>query len=380
MCFHLYIYSLHLLLDLYSNFRDDYRLITDLLPHLAKYFFLHKGDSSIPLDQIKSLIGPHMIFASITNNGFKASGRACVTNLVKEFRKESKNFFQELTFSQPIFYSKKDSVENWINSSFCLDWSKDVDSKDVKDDFPIGCPSPDECQLFYINRTTLFSYHKGPEALLQKLTRLYFSYDYVANANVIQAMADSPDHHLFCLLPPTSHKSKMPEILCFIFLRIENEDSPFNWTHDNFSIDGGSSISKLIEQEYLSSKLLSLHGARVIRIAINPKYDVPEYGYDRRALQLVEEYFKGNFNIKLIDEEVTPIEEVFQKIGINMLDISPRDDCLRVLDYIVVSIGMTQGSLKFWRRNGEQQEEESSSNYFPRNETLIEIYNQRKRR
>ncbi|XP_015791858.1 RNA cytidine acetyltransferase [Tetranychus urticae] len=314
--------------------------------------------ASIPFDQVKSLIGTFIVFLSITNNGYKASGRSHVSNLMKDLRRLSSNPLEEFTLSDPVLFSKKDSVEKWLNKSLCLDWVNS--EKDDKDNF--GCPAPEECQLFYINRETLFSYHKLPETLLQKLMNIYFASDYTANANAIQLMADSPDHHLFVLLPPTAHKSKVPEVLCFIFLRLENEDSPLNWAQDNFNADGDSSISKLIQQEYLSSKLMSLHGARIIKIAINPKYDLQEYGYDRRALQLVEEYFKGNFNIKLMNEEVTPIEKVFEKIGLN-LEITPRSDCeplflkleerkAEVLDYIVVNIGLTGNILKFWRRNG----------------------------
>lgn len=90
-------------------------------------------------------------------------------------------------------------------------------------------PPRESCDLYYVNRDTLFSYHKDSEIFLQVLSvpitlqfsptiigsqssmgfyafflqrmmTLYVSSHYKNSPNDLQLMADAPAHHLFVLL------------------------------------------------------------------------------------------------------------------------------------------------------------------------------------
>ena len=120
-------------------------------------------------------------------------------------------------------------VETWLNNLLCLDvdsvFSGSGDQKEKH-----GCPEPSECQLYYINRDTLFSFHDASEKFLQRLMSLYVASHYKNSPNDLQMMSDAPAHHLFCLLPPMKKKDgatkeKLPKVLVFIQVCLEGEIS-----------------------------------------------------------------------------------------------------------------------------------------------------------
>ena len=51
-------------------------------------------------------------------------------------------------------YAAGDKVESWLLELLCLNAAEHVPK------LPARLPHPTECDLFYINRDTLFSYHK----------------------------------------------------------------------------------------------------------------------------------------------------------------------------------------------------------------------------
>jgi N-acetyltransferase 10 len=107
-------------------------------------------------------------------------------------------------------YRPGDAVENWLNKLLCLDVSNVAPVKS-------GCPPKDDCDLYYINRDTLFCYHRASEAFLQRIVSLFVASHYKNTPNDLQMMSDAPAHHLFCLLGPTSpDSSSLPEVLCVI--------------------------------------------------------------------------------------------------------------------------------------------------------------------
>ena len=61
-------------------------------------------------------------------------------------------------------YAAGDKVEAWLHEVLCLDAAEHVPRP------PPRLPHPDECDLFYVNRDTLFSYHRASEV---RLARLY---------------------------------------------------------------------------------------------------------------------------------------------------------------------------------------------------------------
>ena len=53
-------------------------------------------------------------------------------------------------------YAAGDKVESWLLELLCLNAAEHVPK------LPARLPHPTECELYYINRDTLFSYHKVP--------------------------------------------------------------------------------------------------------------------------------------------------------------------------------------------------------------------------
>lgn len=78
---------------------------------------------------------------------------------------------REITLETPIRYNPGDPVENWLNRLLCLDAS-------IVSRASSGCPHPDECELYAVDRDSLFSYHKVSEVFLQRLMALYVASHY----------------------------------------------------------------------------------------------------------------------------------------------------------------------------------------------------------
>ena len=322
--------------------------------------------AAIPLPIVKSLIGSYLVFMSSTINGYEGTGRSLSLKLLQQLRQQSVTFGQktgtaltgrnlhELTLNESIRYQSGDDVEQWLNKLLCLD-ATIVEAPPVA-----GCPVPDDCDLYYINRDTLFSYHPASEAFLQRLVALYVSSHYKNSPNDLQMMSDAPQHHLFCLLPPITRnqksKVKIPDVLCFIQICFEghiSEESIMN-SLSRGKRAAGDMIPWTISQQFQDSHFGSLSGVRVVRIATNPNYQ--GMGYGTRALKLLEHYFSGQFNIDLNedfekDAEMTN-EEHNEQSDKKTLLLSLSERKAEMLDYLGVSFGLTSELLKFWKRAG----------------------------
>ncbi|CEG79557.1 Putative tRNA(Met) cytidine acetyltransferase [Rhizopus microsporus] len=126
---------------------------------------------------------------------------------------------KEVKLEEPIRYAPNDPVEKWLNKVLCLD--ANIVSKNIQ-----GCPHPSECELYYVNRDTLFSYHPVSETFLQRMMSLYVASHYKNSPNDLQLMSDAPAHHLFVLLPPVNEKtSSLPDPLVVIQVCLEGEIS-----------------------------------------------------------------------------------------------------------------------------------------------------------
>ena len=85
----------------------------------------------------------------------------------------------EVSLNESIRYANEDPVEKWLNELLCLDATS---SPKILS----GCPVPSSCDLYYVNRDTLFSYHKASEEFLQRLMALYVASHYkVSNSKTI---------------------------------------------------------------------------------------------------------------------------------------------------------------------------------------------------
>ena len=83
----------------------------------------------------------------------------------------------EIQLNQPIRYGNGDPIEKFLNDLLCLDATKDIQS------LTAGFPHPNECELYFVNRDTLFSYHNQTEKFLSKIMNIFVSSHYKNTPN-----------------------------------------------------------------------------------------------------------------------------------------------------------------------------------------------------
>ncbi|RIB09076.1 helicase-domain-containing protein [Gigaspora rosea] len=208
--------------------------------------------AAIPLPLVKNLIGPYLVFMASTINGYEGTGRSLSLKLIQQLREQSRGFvgqenraepdddvtvinrngktkkdaftsfngaltggriLREIKLEEPIRYGPNDPVEQWLNKLLCLDAT--IISKNVQ-----GCPHPQQCELYWVNRDTLFSFHPVSELFLQRMMALYVASHYKNSPNDLQLMSDAPAHHLFVLLPPIKGDNSLPDPLCVVQVRM----------------------------------------------------------------------------------------------------------------------------------------------------------------
>ncbi|XP_059479969.1 RNA cytidine acetyltransferase [Neocloeon triangulifer] len=331
--------------------------------------------AAIPLPYVKSLLGPYLVFLSSTINGYEGTGRSLSLKLIKQLRVQAApigenmnkqkstsaatgRVLQEVVLNESIRYKPGDEVEKWLTEVLCLD---------VTSIAPVmsGCPPPENCELYYINRDTLFCYHKASEAFLHRIMALYVASHYKNTPNDLQMLSDAPAHHLFCLLGPVDpNQKKLPEVLVVVQVCLEGVISKETIASglQRGKKAAGDLIPWTVAQQYQDKEFPNLSGARIVRIATNPDYQ--GMGYGTRALEILKQYY--NMKIPSIDEESRPIcaIEAVESESVGLLDevIEPRKSLPPLLlklserpperlDYIGVSFGLTEELLKFWKKS-----------------------------
>ncbi|MCH93997.1 UPF0202 protein, partial [Trifolium medium] len=151
---------------------------------------------------------------------YEGTGRSLSLKLVQQLQEQSQKsakstegtgrLFKKIELSESIRYASGDPIESWLNTLLCLDVSNAIPNIS-------RLPPASECDLYYVNRDTLFSYHKDSELFLQRMMALYVASHYKNSPNDLQLMADAPAHHLFVLLGPVDEsKNQLPDILCVV--------------------------------------------------------------------------------------------------------------------------------------------------------------------
>ncbi|XP_076801006.1 RNA cytidine acetyltransferase-like [Clavelina lepadiformis] len=335
--------------------------------------------AAIPLPLVQKLIGPYLVFLSSTVNGYEGTGRSLSLKLVKQLREQSLTLntatkqatasplgrsLYEITLEESVRYAPADPIEDWLNNLLCLNCGSSSFSR-----INVGCPPPSSCDLYYVNRDTLFCYHKASEAFLQRLMSLYVASHYKNTPNDLQLLSDAPAHHIFCLLPPvSSEQGTLPDVLCVLQICLEGEISKSS-VESSLALGkraAGDLIPWTVSEQFQDHGFASLSGARVVRIATHPDYQ--GMGYGSRALQLLEKYYEGEITsldetteTHFEDSNVNVISE--QELGLMDEVLTPRKNlppllwklCERrpeKLDYVGVSYGLTAPLLKFWSRSG----------------------------
>ncbi|XP_064600007.1 RNA cytidine acetyltransferase-like [Liolophura sinensis] len=343
--------------------------------------------AAIPLPLVKSLLGPYLVFMSSTISGYEGTGRSLSLKLVQQLRAQSSTFgtassevakaakmggntdstisatgrvLHEVILTDSIRYANGDPVESWLNSLLCLDATS-------VPRITSGCPLPEHCDLYYVNRDTLFSYHKASEAFLQRIMSLYVASHYKNSPNDLQMLSDAPAHHIFVLLGPVDPSGQgLPEVLCVLQVCFEGEIS--KQTIMNSLSRGqraaGDLIPWTVSQQFQDNDFPGLSGARVVRIATHPDYQ--GMGYGTRALQVLQQYYEGKIP-NLSEEGEEPQEHIAtvsdQEVGLLQEKLAPRKNLPPLLlklserraenlDYLGVSYGLTAGLLRFWKKSG----------------------------
>ncbi|KAA0190246.1 hypothetical protein HAZT_HAZT001215 [Hyalella azteca] len=239
--------------------------------------------AAIPLPLVRRLLGPYLVFLSSTVAGYEGTGRSLALKLIAELREETnksvpqnsdlkkttttaKRKLVELTLKESIRYRSGDPVEAWLSALLCLEPSLPS--------LPTPLPSPEECQLFYVNRDSLFSYSQVTEEFLGSVQSLLVSSHYRNSPDDLQQLSDAPAHHLFALLTPQAHTDSLPSVLVVIQVVLEGGISRSSTIKGLSCSDGerpaGDLIPWTLSNAFQNYELPQLSGARVLRIATHP--------------------------------------------------------------------------------------------------------------
>ncbi|KAA8530952.1 hypothetical protein F0562_005681 [Nyssa sinensis] len=331
--------------------------------------------AAIPLPVVKSLLGPYLVFLSSTVNGYEGTGRSLSLKLLQQLEEQSQmsaksvegslsgRLFKKIELSESIRYASGDPIESWLHALLCLDIANSIPNI-------TRLPPPGECDLYYVNRDTLFSYHKDSELFLQRMMALYVASHYKNSPNDLLLMADAPAHHLFVFLGPVDEsKNQLPDIFCVIQVCLEGQisrKSAIKSLSDGHQPFGDQIPWKFCEQ-FQDTVFPSLSGARIVRIATHPS--AMRLGYGSTAVELLTRYFEGQLTpISEVDVENAPesphvrVTEAAEKVSLLEENIKPRTDLPPLLlhlrerrpeklHYIGVSFGLTLDLFRFWRKH-----------------------------
>ena len=171
----------------------------------------------------------------------------------------------ELTLNTPIRYKDNDPVEKWLNNLLCLD----VVANSTR--IVQHIPPPKDCELYYVDRDALFSYHGLAETLLQRIWALYTSAHYKNSPNDLQMLSDAPAHRLYVLLGPrndqtptsaSSSSQNIPDILCVVQVALEGKISRQSVQNEMMRGNkaSGDMIPWVVSQQYNDSDFAGLSG------------------------------------------------------------------------------------------------------------------------
>ncbi|XP_028755074.1 RNA cytidine acetyltransferase 1 [Neltuma alba] len=364
-------------INIYKQHRQTIQYI---LPHehakLSQVELLVVDEAAaIPLPVVKSLLGPYLVFLSSTVNGYEGTGRSLSLKLVQQLEEQShalsKNaegpasgrLLKKIELSESIRYGSGDQIESWLNALLCLDVANSIPNLS-------RLPPPSECDLYYVNRDTLFSYHRDSELFLQRMMALYVASHYKNSPNDLQLMADAPAHHLFVLLGPVDEaRNQLPDILCVIQVCLEGQisrQSAIRSLSDGHQPFGDQIPWKFCEQ-FRDTVFPSLSGVRIVRIATHPS--AMRLGYGSQAVELLIRYYEGQLTpiseMDVEDAVEAPrvrVTEAAEKVSLLEENIRPRTDLPHLLvhlrerrpeklHYIGVSFGLTLDLFRFWRKH-----------------------------
>ncbi|KAK4317649.1 hypothetical protein Pmani_011271 [Petrolisthes manimaculis] len=340
--------------------------------------------AAIPLPHVKALIGgPYNVIMSSTITGYEGTGRSLSLKLLQQLREQAVassgvniatttsiltsavssrgRTLHELTLSESVRYSPGDPVESWLYRLLCLDTP-------LVPSHTSSCPPPQNCSLYYVNRSVLLSGHNESEHLLSEIMSLLAASHYRNSPDDLQILSDAPAHSIFVLLPPVYQgMESLPPVLAVVQVCLEG-GIPSEVSEDVLrrgERPGGDLVPWTLASQFLSSGITSDIGLRIVRVAAHPDYQ--SMGYGSRAINLLKEYYSGQ-HVSL-EEKTTTSHTLTKKEQHDDDDnntqqiITPRKTSEPLLlklserlpesvDYLSVSYGLTLPLLRFWSRAG----------------------------
>ncbi|RHY48911.1 hypothetical protein DYB34_009543, partial [Aphanomyces astaci] len=367
--------------------------------------------AAIPLPVVKQLLGPYLVFMSSTINGYEGTGRSLSLKLIQKLREQQGSaaaaarhaassvhgdnktrkgerklheerwqaassaahaqlggqggggtgrVLREINLDIPIRYATDDSVEKWLNDLLCLTCSSPRIGG--------GTPHPRDCELYYVDRDSLFSYHKLSESFLQRLMSLYVASHYKNQPNDLQLLSDAPAHHIFVLLGPQAegqgNAGQLPDVLCVVQVALEGEISKESVQAQlsRGQRASGDLIPWTVAQQFQDNEFATLSGARM--------------GYGSRAISLLTKYYQGDMatdaaatnedeeevekskttgdDDDLSEDETTQLrrEKVKPRKKLPPLLLPLTDRPAERLHWFGTSFGLTLPLYNFWNRAG----------------------------
>ncbi|GLC38597.1 hypothetical protein PLESTB_000450900 [Pleodorina starrii] len=282
--------------------------------------------AAIPLPVVRQLLGPYLVFLCSTVNGYEGTGRSLSLKLIQQLREQGAKIggpttagagagagggeggsgkegggsaatggavgggrsFREVHLGEPIRYAPGDPIESWLHELLCLDAGQHLPKP------PPRLPHPSDCELFFVERDTLFSYHKASEKFLQQMVALFVASHYKNTPNDLLLMSDAPAHQLFVLLAPVDQAANtMPHILAAAQVALEGSISKRSALNSlsKGELPQGDLIPWTVSQQFQDPDFPALSGGRVVRIAVHP--ELGRAGYGTRILELLRRYYQG---------------------------------------------------------------------------------------
>ena len=311
--------------------------------------------AAIPLPTVRTLMGrgEYLVFLSSTIDGYEGTGRSLSLKLIDELRTGSGGL-KEVSLHEPIRYAAGDPIESWLHELLCLDARVSPPSSST--------PHPSACELFLVNRDTLFSYHPSSEAFLRKVMALYVASHYKNSPNDLQLMSDAPGQRLFVLLQPGT-----ADPLAVVQVALEGHIARQTVLASlaRGVREAGDLIPWLLSTYYQDLDFASeLSGARVVRVAVHPDY--ARMGYGSRAIELVHLFYEGGLFDADARPRPAPAVEPHPSSGSGNLlseEVGLRDarrlpallqrlpeQRPESLDWFGVSYGLTSALFSFWSK------------------------------
>ena len=336
-----------------KNHKQVIRYITPtdiLIFQMAELVIIDEA-AAIPLNIVKRIMPDCLTFMASTIQGYEGTGRSLSIKLIDNLRNNQDNIngrlLKEVTLNQAIRYADNDPIESWLNDLLLLD-ATNVDS------FDESIVDPKKLELYYVNRDTLFSYHKASEAFLKKIMSLFVSSHYKNSPNDLQLLSDAPAHRIFVLCRTINKESKsLPDIYCAIQVCEEGgiaKDIILSNSKRGMK-PSGDLIPWIISEHYQDSEFAHLTGVRIVRIACHPDYQ--KMGYGSRALELLSQYYEGKF-VKINEDEsdVKDDDDNKKKKKLKPLLSKLEDVKPTFIYYLGTSFGLTKNLFNFWNKNG----------------------------